>query len=57
MSGKKDSKHINLAGVSSVGAPAGKPKRRKVTVMKKVKSRDAAAGRVKKARGSARSRR
>ena len=57
MSGKKDSKHINLAGVSAVGAPAGKPKRRKVMVMKKVKSRDAAAGRVKKARGSARSRR
>ena len=47
MSGKKDSKHINLAGVSSVGSGSRKRKAMKATKSRARKS-GLAAGREKK---------
>ena len=60
MSGKKDSKHINLAGVSAVSSSAGaaKGRRKKPKMVAKAKSRavgDITKGRVKKGRSGARS--
>ena len=60
MSGKKDSKNINLAGVTSIsgGAGASKSRRKKPAMITKAKSRKVGGitkGRLKKGRGSARS--